>query len=211
MEAYYRERASEYDKFYEVPERYDDLVHLRTWLAEQVRGRTILEVAAGTGYWTEVAASVAKAITVTDINAEMLAIAAKRPLGPHASLLTADAYALPEFATTFDAGMAHLWWSHVEKQRRQEFLSHFVARLQPRAILVMIDQNYVEGLSGPVSRRDGWGNQYAVRKLENGMIFEIIKNYPNDEELRDSLAGHCEDVRITRLRHFWALGARIRA
>jgi ubiquinone/menaquinone biosynthesis C-methylase UbiE len=60
MEIYYRDRAPEYDKFYEVPEREHDLARLKSWLVERVRNRTILEVAAGTGYWTEVAAAVAK-------------------------------------------------------------------------------------------------------------------------------------------------------
>src|SRR5262245_4675908 len=98
MEAYYRERASEYDKFYQVPARDDDLARLKEWLIGHASGRTILEVAAGTGYWTEAAASVAKAITATDVNPEMLAIAAQRDLGPHVTLLPADAYALPDFA-----------------------------------------------------------------------------------------------------------------
>jgi ubiquinone/menaquinone biosynthesis C-methylase UbiE len=82
---------------------------------EYARGRTILEVAAGTAYWTEAVASVAKVITATDNNPETLAIAAKPRLGRHVSLLAADAYSLPEFTETFDAGMVHLWWSHVEK------------------------------------------------------------------------------------------------
>jgi len=210
MEEYYRERASEYDKFYEVPERHDDLARLKGWLVEHVGGRTILEVAAGTGYWTETAASVAKAITATDINPEMLAIAAKRPLGPRVTLLAADAYALPEFAATFDTGMAHLWWSHVERQRQQQFLSHFVTRLQPGALLLMIDQIYVEGLSSPGCRHDEWGNQYTTRTLARGATFEIVKNYPTAEELRNSLQHVCENVSVTQLRHFWAVSARVR-
>jgi len=143
MKEYYRQRASQYDRFYEVPERYHDLVGLKAWLVERVRGRTVLEVAAGTGYWTEVAATAAEAITATDYNHEPLSIAVDRRLGPHVTLLTADAYAMPKFACRFEVGMAHLWWSHVERQRRQEFLSHFASRLQPQATLLMIDQTYV--------------------------------------------------------------------
>ena len=81
-------------------------------------GRTILEVAAGTGYWTAVAAPVAKAITATDINAETLAIAAARKLGEHVALVQADAGACRTLPERFDVGMAHLWWSHVRKQDR---------------------------------------------------------------------------------------------
>jgi ubiquinone/menaquinone biosynthesis C-methylase UbiE len=210
MEEYYRERASEYDKFYQIPERNDDLARLKNWLVEQVRGRTILEVAAGTGYWTEAAASVAAAITATDINPEMLEIAAKRCLGAHVKLLIADAHELPDFATEFDTGMAHLWWSHVEKQRQPEFLSHFAARLQRQARLLMIDQNYVEGLSSPISRQDEWGNQYTMRTVSGGARYEIIKNYPSSEELKNSLQNACDEIHLLQLRHFWAVAARVR-
>src|SRR5215813_8271718 len=127
MEDYYRERATVYDEFYQVGRRKDDLTSLKDWLTGQVQGATILEVAAGTGYWTEVAAPVAKAITATDYNPETLAIAAQRRLGPHVTLLAVDAYELPEFVTAFDAGMAMLWWSHVDIRRRAEFLGQFAS------------------------------------------------------------------------------------
>ncbi len=210
LETYYRARAAEYDQFYENAERQSDLAWLRKWLTDHARGRTILEIAAGTGYWTEVAAPVAKAITATDSVAGTLAIAGKRHLGPHINLVTADAYALPKFGPMFDAGMAHMWWSHVEKQRQLEFLSHFTGRLEPEAVILMIDQTYVEGICTPASRLDEWGNQYALRTLRNGSTYEIVKNYPSDEELRASFAHFSNDVRVMRLRHFWALSARNR-
>jgi SAM-dependent methyltransferase len=211
LEIYYRDRAPEYDRFYEIPERQGDLAWLRSWLLGHVRGRTILEVATGTGYWTEVAARVAKAIVATDYNPEMLAIAEKRALGRHVVLSQADAYCLPEFRCAFDAGMAHLWWSHVPKERRQEFLAHFVLRLQPGALVLMIDQMLVEGPSTHISREDEWGNLFTVRQLENGATYEIIKNYPSREELQNGFASVCEDIQVTLLPNFWALSAHVRS
>jgi ubiquinone/menaquinone biosynthesis C-methylase UbiE len=211
MEIYYRDRAAEYDKLYEIPERQGDLAWLRSWLLGRARGRTILELATGTGYWTEVAARVAKAIVATDYNPEMLSFAEKRNLGCHVVLSQADAYSLPEFSSAFDAGMAHLWWSHVPKERRQEFLAHFVSRLQPGALLLMIDQMLVKGPSTHISREDEWGNQFTLRKLENGATYEIIKNYPSREELLDDFATQCEEIQVTFLPNFWALSARVRS
>jgi ubiquinone/menaquinone biosynthesis C-methylase UbiE len=211
LEDYYRSRAPEYDRFYQNPARQNDLARLRAWLADHVRGRTVLEVAAGTGYWTEVAASVCKAMTATDPVNETLALAAKRRLGSNVELLTADAYGLPQLTTTFDAGMAHLWWSHVEKQRQQAFLSELMACLEPDALVLMIDQIYVEGICPVVSRHDEWHNRYELRTLQNGSIYEIVKNYPSDEELEAGFAQFAKDIRIMRLDHFWALSARNRA
>src|SRR5262249_28863152 len=158
--------AREYDNFYRVPRRQEELVQLRTWMLEHSRGANILEIAAGTGYWTEIAASVAQSITATDCNKEVLAILAQRSLGRGAKALVADAYALPRFDESFDLGMAHLWWSHVGKERRAEFLMQFTARLQPGATVLMLDQTYEEGISIPTSRTDEWGNNHTLRTLE---------------------------------------------
>ena len=211
MEQYYRERAPEYDQIYQIARRQDELNQLRAWLTERVRGRTVLEIAAGTGYWTEAAASVAKAITATDCNPELLEIAARRPLGPHVTLRSADAYMLPHFSDAFDAGMAMLWWSHVEKQRCREFLSHFTSRLGPASSVLMIDQIYVEAFSSPISKQDEWGNLYTLRNLANGATYEIIKNYPSDEELQEAFTGACEDICVVRTSEFWALSAQVRS
>ena len=82
MEHYYQARAPEFESVYEKPERQADLAKLRSWLEKETRGATVLEIACGTGYWTGVAAAVARAITATDFNAGPLEIARSRALGP---------------------------------------------------------------------------------------------------------------------------------
>ncbi|HXW46325.1 MAG TPA: hypothetical protein VEL03_16170, partial [Streptosporangiaceae bacterium] len=92
---YYQQRAPEYDEVYAKPERQDDLAELKRLLPLLVAARNVLEIAAGTGYWTQVIASAAASVTATDLNAETLAVAASRDYGGAAPLLlTADAYRL---------------------------------------------------------------------------------------------------------------------
>ena len=208
MRAYYRERAPEYDLLYAVPAYQDDLATLRRWLEPHVVGASVLEVAAGTGYWTEAAAPFARAITATDCNVETLAVAARRRLGPKVTLVQADAYALPDFGAGFEIGMAHLWWSHVEKERRQAFLSGLAARLRPNATLLMLDQRFRCGWAPPCCRRDRFGNRYEKRRA-GGAEYEVVKNYPGPKQLRDGLAGICEGIEILLLDCFWAVRARI--
>ncbi|HXI06750.1 MAG: class I SAM-dependent methyltransferase [Phreatobacter sp.] len=210
MQEYYRARAAEYDLFYQAPERQNDLAQLKSWLIERTRGQSILEIAAGTGYWTEVVAPVAKAVTATDLNAETLEIAATRQLGDRVILRVADAYALPKPAMAFDVGMAHLWWSHVGRQKRKRFLSHFASRLRPGATLLMIDQLYVEGFTSPVSQQDRWGNRYTIRRLKDGSTYEIIKNFPQPGELEEAFREVCTNISVLRFEHFWALSAQVR-
>ena len=207
---YYRKRAREYDGIYTTAEWQSELPVLQDWLIDQVRNRTILEVAAGTGYWTLVAGATAKAITATDISAEMLAIASAKHLGQNIALIRADCWRLPHFPRQFEVGMAHLWWSHIRKQDRGRFLSHFATRLQQRATLLMIDQNHVQDFGTPISRCDVAGNTYQTRWLSNGERFEILKNFPEAGELEHGMSETCEAIEILRLTHFWALRATFR-
>lgn len=211
MAEYYRERSPRYDVLYKRPEWREDLAWLKVWVANHTARRTVLEVAAGTGFWTKAAAAAATAITATDCNPEVLALASRRNLGRHVTFAVADAYALPKFGGAFGAGMAHLWWSHVDKLQEREFLRGFTAGLLPGAELLMIDQLHLDGYSTPALRRDRAGNRYELRTLENGRVFQIIKNYPTPEQLQATFRPFCEAVQITTLRYFWALRGRVRA
>jgi len=139
MVDYYEARASQLEAVYDRPERQADLLVLRHWLAREAQGLTLLEVACGSGYWTRVAASTAKAILAIDCNPSPLALASSKNLGPHVTFARADAFALPTVASQFDGGMAHFWVARVP--RRSAFLVHFASKLRNRAKLLMIDNN----------------------------------------------------------------------
>src|SRR5271154_7098675 len=96
MAEYYRERAVAYESFYGLWEHAEDLSVLHHWLLDNVRGKTVLEVAAGTGYWTRIAATVAACITATDISREALALAEQRCNEERVSYFAADAFRLPD-------------------------------------------------------------------------------------------------------------------
>ena len=76
--AYYSARAPEYDRVYTKPERQSDLRAMQQWLPAQLSGRRILEVACGTGYWTQFVAPVARSIVAIDAAPEPLEIARTR-------------------------------------------------------------------------------------------------------------------------------------
>ncbi|MGH3166089.1 MAG: class I SAM-dependent methyltransferase, partial [Trebonia sp.] len=100
---YYRDRAAEYDTIYAKPERQGDLATLTSRLPGLVEGSRVLEIAAGTGYWTRVLSASAASITATDINAETLGVARTREYGPApVTFRTADAYGLGEIPGEFD-------------------------------------------------------------------------------------------------------------
>jgi SAM-dependent methyltransferase len=209
MTDYYQARAYEYERVYHKPERQGDLDRLRTWLADEARGHTLLEVACGTGYWTSVAATTARAIVATDINPAPLEIARAKGLSCGVRFLQADAFALPPYGLPFDAGMAHFWWSHVAVAEQERFVEQFAARLSKGAKLLMIDNNFVHASSSPISRTDALGNTYQIRRLESGGDYEVLKNFPTTADLQRVLAKRCGSVNILQLPHYWAVSARL--
>src|ERR1700681_4926958 len=76
--SYYAARAAEYDDVYRKPERQDDIRSLRALLRELLSGHSVLEIACGTGFWTEEIAVTASHIRATDVNDSVLEIASDR-------------------------------------------------------------------------------------------------------------------------------------
>src|SRR5882762_1693424 len=121
--AYYDKRAAEYESIYAKPERQGDLTALKTWLPSCLAGHRVLEVACGTGYWTQVIAQTAEFILATDANESVLEIARGKQLSPNkVSFHQADANALDELPRDFTALLAAFWWSHIPHRDIRKFL-----------------------------------------------------------------------------------------
>jgi len=205
MVGYYAERACEYERIYQKPERRADLQRLRGFVESTFSGADIFEVACGTGYWTEILARSAASVVGTDINEKVLAIARSKRLGQRVTFQREDAYALPLPSRPFTAGLSAFWWSHIPKSRLQAFLRGFHRALSPGARVVFIDNAYVEGSSTPVSRTDERGDTYQIRRLDDGSTHEVLKNFPTESELRATVDGLALDVRVEFLRYYWIL------
>jgi ubiquinone/menaquinone biosynthesis C-methylase UbiE len=203
-EEYYRARANEYDAVYDKPDRQSDLLELRTGLPELLTGRHVLEVAAGTGYWTDVYADAAASVIATDVNAATLDVARRRRHWPDTvRFIEVDAFDLQQVEGQVDAAMVGFFWSHVRLEHLDDFLADLAGRLEPGAPVVVIDNRYVEASSSPVVRTDQAGNTYQRRELADGTSWEVLKNFPTLEEIRSSLAPLASTVTIDEVQHYW--------
>jgi 2-polyprenyl-3-methyl-5-hydroxy-6-metoxy-1,4-benzoquinol methylase len=197
---YYRRRAAEYEAIYAKPERQPDLALLKREIPARLSGARVLEIACGTGYWTQLIADVAASVTATDLAEEPMQIARSKAYRTMPHFTIADAYALPESLGRFDAALAVFWWSHVPRQRIAEFLGSLHARLEPGARVVLMDNRYVEGSSTPISEIDADGNTYQMRRLADGAQVRVLKNFPTDDELRAFLPGSLD---LELLQYYW--------
>jgi ubiquinone/menaquinone biosynthesis C-methylase UbiE len=211
LAAYYAKRAAEYERIYAKPERQADLGRLRTRVTALLAGRSVLEVACGTGYWTEAIAPYATAISAVDAADETLSIArSKRYPAGNVEFRQGDAYALPDFGRRHDALFGGFWWSHVPLARLDAFLAGAARAVAPGAVVTFLDNRYVAGSSTPVSRRDVDGNTYQARKLDDGSAHEVLKNFPSERELIERASAHGMEAKVEWLDYYWLLVYRTR-
>ena len=207
MAAYYAQRAAYYERVYFKPERQDDLRAMEAWLAGQFTGRRVLEIACGTGWWTPHGAASAAHWRATDLNPETMAVAQAKPVMPgNVQFQTVDAYSLAELGhESFDAAFTGCWWSHVPLARLPGWLDTLHQRLAPGAVVVMLDNSYVQTSSTPLSRSDADGNTYQQRTLDDGSSHEVLKNFPTAEQAFGMLGPRARNPQWITWHHYWAL------
>ena len=207
LETYYANRAAEYEEVYLKPERQASIGWLNARLAEAFAGRNVLEVACGTGFWTQTLAQVAGSVVATDINTEVLNIARQKPISADKIVFVEeDAFSLGGIPdTNFDSGFSGFWWSHLPKPQIAAFLSVFHTKLRPGSRVMFADNCYVEGSSHPISRTDADGNTYQERTLGNGTRYEVLKNFPSRQELEGAVKVYGDDVQFAASAYYWCL------
>ncbi len=211
LQRYYSRRASEYEQVYQKPERQHELEWLRRRVAELLRNRTVLEIACGTGYWTQFIAREARHVYACDINEAVLEIAREKPIPrDRVSFFRGDAITCEGAPSGCDAAFAGFWWSHVKKSDLGRFVQNLAAHVQSGATVLILDNSFAAGSSTPISRRDAEGNTYQLRTLANGEQFEVLKNFPSAEELAEAVRPVAAEARLEQLTYYWLLVFRLR-
>jgi demethylmenaquinone methyltransferase/2-methoxy-6-polyprenyl-1,4-benzoquinol methylase len=208
MKDYYAARAKEYDKIYAKPERQQDLRAIEQWLPTKFADAEVLEVAAGTGYWTQFIAPVAKRMLALDASQETFSIARTRAGCAGVDWVVGDAYQMPLAGQKFDAVFAGFWFSHIPLEKLPAYLKYLNGFLKPGARVIFLDNLYVEGNSTPLSERDAAGNTYQTRPLADGSTHKVLKNYPTELELSDLVSSFSRQFSYTTWQYYWAFDYR---
>jgi SAM-dependent methyltransferase len=200
----------EHDKMYAKPERQTDLRRLREVITEHLGGLRVLEIACGTGYWTQYVAEVAECVLAVDSNQDVLKIAKQRLRRfSNAALLLDDAFTLATIPDNFDAGFAAFWWSHVPREQLPTFLDTFQSKLHKGSTVIFTDNAFVAGSCSPISRTDEHGNTYYTRLLADATEIEVMKNYPTPEELKQHLGPRAKHIQMHHFEHYWCAAYQI--
>lgn len=216
MLAYYEARAAEYDDWYLRRGRYShgpiddmawqaDLDQATTWLDRLPLSGEIVELAAGTGWWSPLLAQKGE-LSIYDA-AEAPLDRARERLVAHrlrAHIHVRDAWAEPD--QRVDALFCGFWLSHVPRRRLPEFLALARRWLKSGGTFAFIDSRY-DPRSGAVDQDRTAEQESALRRLADGREFRIPKVYYEAGELEEALrAAGFSDAQVATTSRFFLLG-----
>ncbi len=207
---YYLDRAKEYERTYQKPERQEDLKKLRIILKDLFNAKSVFEIACGTGYWTQFISETAESIFAIDINETVIEIARSKKYESRTTFEKANIFNLINAYEKFDSGFGGFIWSHISKQELDVFLSGFISNISQGGLVVFVDNQYVEGSNTPIDSKDDYGNTYQIRKLTNGSNYKVMKNFPTDKEIMDIIEPIGSDIEIEHLKYFWVLKFKVK-
>jgi 2-polyprenyl-3-methyl-5-hydroxy-6-metoxy-1,4-benzoquinol methylase len=220
MMSYYKERAQEYDEWFYRKGRYDHGAETNNrWFAEaaevvaalealELKG-DVLELAPGTGIWTERLARTATTVTAVDASAEMIEINRAKVQSEQVSYIQADLFAWrPERA--YDAVFFGFWISHVPLERMDYFLAAVAGMLRSGGKIFFVDSRREPTGTAENQNLPEPDQQIMVRKLNDGRAFEIVKNFHNPVDLAAfcSRSGFEATVRETATYFLYGYGTR---
>jgi demethylmenaquinone methyltransferase/2-methoxy-6-polyprenyl-1,4-benzoquinol methylase len=219
--AYYRARAGEYDDTMRQLGRYisnggsvagrtdDEDGKEVTILLEALDGMrpfgTVLELACGTGWWTQWLAQHARHVTAVDAAEEMLAINRERVKAANVQYILADAFSWRP-NQNFDLVFFAFWLSHVPSDRFAAFWELVGESLTANGRVFFVDELGTEQTRGQETRLD---EDAVLRVLEDGRQFRAVKVFYQPAELETKLRtlGWNVEIRSAGPRFYWGRSA----
>lgn len=221
MIAYNAARAPEYDDFYLRRGRYAhgpihdmawqvDLDAATRWLDAQPLHGEIVELAAGTGWWSPLLAQKGE-LHAYDAADPPLDRARERLLahGLRAHLHRRDAWSEPD--RQVDAVFAGFWLSHVAASELPRFLALVRRWLRPGGRFAFIDSRR-DPQSGATNVPEEPAPGVQVRALDDGRRFRVVKEYHEAAELERALrSAGFDPAHVEATSRFFLLGSGVGA
>lgn len=209
--AFYRARAPRYDEWWQRQGAYERGPDIDREFDRQVRhvedalrrfgvAGDVLELAGGTGWWTERLARSAGRLRVVDASPEALELNRARAGGSHVEYEVGDIFDwTPE--TRYDVVFFSFWLSHVPRRRVAGFWSMVRSCLRPEGRVFLVDNHHDPALGEVI--RDPYVRRYDtdrhVRRLDDGREYAVVKVMYEPDELAAQLAdlGWTADLQAT--------------
>lgn len=201
---YYRARAQEYDESMFLTGRYahkeqvpgEEFLDALASRLVQLLGpcETILELACGTGIWTQQLLSLGQRLSALDVSPEMLEINRRKLADPRVDYQQVNLFAW-EPEQTYDLVFFAAWLSHVPPDLLDAFLGKVFAAVSPGGKVGIFDQYAPTDEDLQAARTP----LYHERSLHDGRTYMIVKVYHDLEQLRASFEQAHFTVNISKV------------
>ncbi len=156
------------------------------------KGKRVLDIGCGTGYWDERISETAESILGIDINEAVLETARSKEYGCPAEFKVKDAYNL-ELDEKYTGTIASFMLSHLLKEDMDKWIDHIHEQLESGASVFIADNTFVEGIGGKLHTKPNDSNTYKLRTLNDGAQHMIVKNYFTVDELVKLFGAHTQE------------------
>ena len=211
---FYQARAPEYDDWWQRRGRYDhgdddrhewdrQVATVEAALDAFSATGDVLELAGGTGWWTERLARTASYLTVVDSSTEALALNQARVQRTDVDYVVADAFDWQP-PRRYDVVFFSFWLSHVPRPRFEAFWDLVRSCLTPDGRVFFID-NRNDPLSSPHIKDPfvvDYGPDLQVRRLSDGTEWRVVKVMYEPDELQALFAAASWNAQIDATRWF---------
>src|SRR3989338_378232 len=184
MQEYYSKRAEELDEIYKTDDRtrQKELKIIEEKMKKFLKGRKVVEIAAGTGFWAQKISETAQELTVTCMTEKNLNVARRKAFSCRVFFRREDDPLDLLFPSqVFDGAAANFFISHIPRQKLHVFLKEMHRVLKPNSRIFLTDNVFVPGRGGELVLSNK--NTYKVRTLHDGSQFKVTKNYYTSNEL----------------------------
>ncbi|MBN1539169.1 MAG: class I SAM-dependent methyltransferase [Candidatus Thermoplasmatota archaeon] len=211
---YYDARASEYDISAGFLDPISEVSReeLKREFQPLFSGLDVLEIGCGTGYWTRVISETARSVHAIDINPSMVYLARKKLKDiENVTFQIADAYTMEGVPGGFNSAFAFWWWSHVPVPLLKDFISVLHGKLIPGALVLFVDQ-LPSAYEADHRCKDRYGNTLETRRVSDGRSFDIVKNFPTEDEVLGILEPYSSEIehRSHPEHHSWSISYRVK-
>lgn len=220
--AYYNARAKEYDEWFyrigrydrglEINQRwFDEVAALKNVVNKVGTVESVLELACGTGIWTQELLKIGKQITALDASQEMIEIN-RQKLN---NALNVEYRQLDLFSwqpdKQYDLVFFSFWLSHVSPAEVDEFLSKVYDSVLPGGKVLIIDSYFEITSSAKDHPLQDKNEIHQKRKLNDEREFQIFKIYYQPDVLFNKLtqAGFQAEAGLTDTYFIYAQGVKL--
>ncbi|MCY4146192.1 MAG: class I SAM-dependent methyltransferase [Chloroflexi bacterium] len=217
---YYRARAPEYDEWFYRKGRYDrGPAHTKQWQREVgivrrqlhsgARCEHILELAPGTGIWTQELAQLGERVRALDASPEMIAINRAKLAADHVDYELCDLFQWQP-QRQVDMVFFGFWLSHVPADKLSGFLRAVRTALKPGGRLFLVD-SLAPDSSNPRAGTQSLGADRQQRQLKDGRQYEIVKIYYEPRALSAILREHGFNITAQATQNFFLYADGVRS